>query len=383
MKKTLLLTIIAALALASCGGGTTNQNVGTTADTAATTVETPQCDVSTQCDVSATTDSAPEPQKVDKKVEITLEIIKQLWMGVPDSVLIADNVALNDTITNFYYTEEADEFSDVEFDFELNLDCYFYTKKSGGYKVLVFSSSFENRARHRWINSFTCKDNEVTEDEMFNDNTGYVQFEMYNDGKFWVADYIPGEEVTYQFNGEKFVRAPESNPVKLGAEEEISEYDKPLCEKIKKLQSKLPSAYADSVYVFDEDSGDGDNRRYEKDCFFPYKNGGYLALMHINECESGYCSVHDRTFVCKDGVVKPISNVLPEPDYSDFLKGKNPEQAQLLKRLTDYFSYDYYEGILSVDVVADGLEEREQMADIEDYKTVNYKWNGEQFVMQQ
>lgn len=193
MKKQLIPIALAAVTLFSCGGANQNQ----------TTVN---------ADSTAKTESAPEPQKIDKKVEITLSIIKQLWMGVPDSVLTADKVALTDTITNFYYFEEADEESDVEFDFELNLDCYFYTIKSDGYKVLVYSSSYENRARHRWINLFTCKGDEATQDEMFSNNTGYVQFEMYDDGKFWVEDYIPGEEATYQWNGENFVTVPTEKP---------------------------------------------------------------------------------------------------------------------------------------------------------------------------
>ncbi|MBP5368083.1 MAG: hypothetical protein J6Z01_06515 [Bacteroidales bacterium] len=47
---------------------------------------------------------------------------------------------------------------------------------------------------------------------MFSNNTGYVQFEMYDDGKFWVEDYIPGEEATYQWNGENFVTVPTEKP---------------------------------------------------------------------------------------------------------------------------------------------------------------------------
>jgi hypothetical protein len=423
MKKA--LSIIAALILASCGGGTTNQNVGTSDTTGGDGVHT----------VSTTDTAATQPATSDSKPA-----------NKPIVIEVAEKLAEKDLAG--FSTNDLEKLEKYQpehiFNFrpwDMGIDIHCFPYKDNGCAVVVILDlvcDYCGMASSKEYKLFSYKDGTITKINNLLPKPGIDDFyanaadfpkDTYNDLKKAIASTIwysvtddakllaeaevvewDGEDrilakslvplidnneswhypsTCYIWDGEKFVRAPESKPLTQDlkvfgiATEEISEYDKPLCEKIKKLQAKLPTAYADSVYVFTEDSGDGENGRYEKDCFFPYKNGGYLALMHINKCESGYCSVHDRTFVCKDGIVKPISRVLPEPDYSDFLKGKNPEQAQLLKRLTNDFTYDYYEGILSVDVVSDGLEEREQLADLEDYKTVNYKWNGEQFVKQE
>ena len=96
--KTIIISLLAAT-LWACGGGTTqnqSQQGATDTPTVADSVST------------ATTESVPEPQKVDEKIEITISIIKQLWQGVPDSVLTADKIKLsNDSITGFYYSKYA------------------------------------------------------------------------------------------------------------------------------------------------------------------------------------------------------------------------------------------------------------------------------------
>lgn len=205
--KNIIIALLAAATLWACGGGTTQKtNVGTDPNADTTNVGDGARTVSTQ--------------KIDEKVAITMSIIKQLWQGVPDSVITADNIKLsNDTITGFYYSRYADNEPDEEvelnLEFELNLECYFCRKKSGGYQVLVYSSNSENNEgntlRWRFVHTFTCKNSQITEDELFTENSGYIRFDMLGNGEFEVIDYHPGETEIYKWDGENIVKSNDEN----------------------------------------------------------------------------------------------------------------------------------------------------------------------------
>ena len=125
MKKT--LSIIAALILASCGGGT-NQNNGTTDTTGRDGVNT----------VSATDTAVTQPQqpKTDLLTEIAVTILKDH--------LHVENVE-PDKITNECHPFNNREYKGSNFRFFEHPDgnfssywyLYFYPKKSGGYEVVV------------------------------------------------------------------------------------------------------------------------------------------------------------------------------------------------------------------------------------------------------
>ena len=154
MKKQLTLIALAAITLFSCGGGTNqNQNTGAANDTATAnatdTVQTPQCDVSTdiltQYAVSILKDhlklEGVEPEKITNECH---PFNNREYSG-----------------TNFRFFEHEDgNFSDYWY-------LYFYPKTSGGYEVIVEITGAGGDAYSPSYNyeKFICQDDKITKAE--------------------------------------------------------------------------------------------------------------------------------------------------------------------------------------------------------------------------
>ena len=383
-KQFAIIALLAAATFSACGGGTT-QNQG---QQGATDMATVADTVST-----ATTESVSVPQKVDDKIEITISIIKQLWQGVPDSVLTADKIKMsNDTITSFDYSKyaenEPDEEVELKLEFELNLECYFCSKKSGGYQVLVYSSSSENNEgntlRWRFVHTFTCTNSEITEDELFKDNSGYIQFDVLGNGKFEVSDYHPGKTEIYKWDGENIV-LDSGDDSSVGETTECNGYEEVFSEKLKKFIAELPSNYTDSIYFYTFDSSDCDYHVATTLHFLPYKKGGYIVIGKKCSEVSGYYSEYDEFYMYKDGKKMQPDFKLPEPNISEFFteqqRKKDPKLFQeMMEYPTGYIAYDFYGNMLRAYHRFDDMEAYDLFGSLGDCASFSYKWDGEKFV---
>ena len=152
MKKQLTLIALAAITLFSCGGGTT-QNNGAANDTATAnatdTVQTPQCDVST-----------------DILTEYAVSILKDHLKleGVESEKITNECEPFNNhpyAGDNFRFFEHEDG------NFSMYWYLYFYPKKSGGYEVIVEITGAGGDAYEPIYNyeKFICQDDKITKAE--------------------------------------------------------------------------------------------------------------------------------------------------------------------------------------------------------------------------
>ena len=152
-------------------------------------------------------------------------------------------------------------------------------------------------------------------------------------------------------------------------------------DRVKQYAAKLPTAYADTVYSFyKSEIPDGDNRTDENYYFFPYKSGGFFVIVHVCAMESGYVYNYDNHYNYINDKLTNADDMFPKPQYTDFVSDGNAADAERIAQLTDGFVSSFSEGVLRVDALPSGLEEEEELQEIEKYQRVTYKWNGEKFV---
>ena len=162
---------------------------------------------------------------------------------------------------------------------------------------------------------------------------------------------------------------------------DVSTPDNDIADRVKQYAAKLPTAYADTVYSFyKSEITDGDNSTDENYYFFPYKSGGFFVIVRICSMESGNVYNYDYHYNYINGEFTKAKDVYPTPKYTDFVSDGNAADAERIAQLTDDFTSSYFEGVLSIDVLPSGLEEGEELQEIEKYQRVTYKWNGEKFV---
>ena len=156
---------------------------------------------------------------------------------------------------------------------------------------------------------------------------------------------------------------------------------KPYIDRVKQYAAKLPTAYADTVYYFYKSvMPDGDNRTDEDYYLLPYKSGGFFVIVRICSMESGNVYNYDYHYNYINGEFTKAKDVYPTPKYTDFVSDGNAADAERIAQLTDDFVSSFSEGVLRVDALPSGLEEEEELQEIEKYQHVTYKWNGEKFV---
>lgn len=156
---------------------------------------------------------------------------------------------------------------------------------------------------------------------------------------------------------------------------------KPYIDRVKQYAAKLPTAYADTVYSFyKSEIPDGDNRTDEDYYLLPYKSGGFFVIVRICSMESGNVYNYDYHYNYINGEFTKAKDVYPTPKYTDFVSDGNAADAERIAQLTDGFVSSFSEGVLRVDALPSGLEEEEELQEIEKYQHATYKWNGEKFV---
>ena len=162
---------------------------------------------------------------------------------------------------------------------------------------------------------------------------------------------------------------------------DVSTPDNDIADRVKQYAAKLPTAYADTVYSFYKSvMPDGDNRTDEDYYLLPYKSGGFFVIVRICSMESGNVYNYDYHYNYINGEFTKAKDVYPTPKYTDFVSDGNAADAERIAQLTDGFVSSFSEGVLRVDALPSGLEEGEELQEIEKYQHATYKWNGEKFV---
>ena len=442
MKKHLIIPVLAALTLASCGGGNSNQN-NNSDTTAVATVETPQCDVST------TTANETADTITDTKQCIAYEVL----LKYAEKYDYPSKQMVEDQFEGEFKREQLAQ--DPEFveaspgDGMMRLHCYPY--KNGGYYVLViFDEVCDCPGAYRYeffdykdgnltkaksllpkptINDFYANADKFPKD-IFNilkpRATGNVfhyydydshkltaSFEGFEwDGgydvpaplkKYYEAKEASFPSITYIWDGEKFIRDPECEPY----EEDLSLFGEEVSDaefnpyNMKQHLAELPNTYTtDSVY-FALIEIDGSDDNYDRVIInaFPYKNGGYLLVAeHSQRVWEGDLTEYE-TYNYKDGKLAEVDGVLPVPALAEFLDSKKCEgHDNDVKKITELYNkgaakYIYYNAggkQLLYTRCHPQLENLTSDDWVSDYDSLMkddrflpiFKWNGEKFIKQ-
>ena len=123
----------------------------------------------------------------------------------------------------------------------------------------------------------------------------------------------------------------------------------------------------------------------------PMKDGGYMAMYSYNsQCEATM-EWYDSTFICKNGEINKVGNILPVPEMrlmldSEKCKGREAQVqdiiAQYNKHPQWYLLYGLKDnGALIVSAEGNGCEQWGEI-DLELMRDIVYQWDGEKFVLQ-
>ena len=414
MKKHLIIPVLAALTLASCGGGNTNQNNGAS-DTAAT-VETPQCDVSTT--------ELPEP------VGIAYDVLKAIanegkyglekdddlryffqndesgYGWNPESLhnnnfgCGLDLLPLNngDYLVRYVYTIALSDTEDYG-------DCtlvYKDGKLESAYNILprpdarCFYSNYDKFP----ITEFQLLQNAMgCNYEIDGNGILHATLDPYYDlkddypesMKKFLEQKFP--EIKYKWKDGKFEPDPENQAIELDLSACFGIESDDVREK--KFLAALPKHYTDSVYEFSTESIDVD-ADFHSGCFnyyFPYKNkeGEYFVLSVFQQSSAGASSCDFSCFNYKDGKNENLEDFLPKPDVNDFINDHcedEPELCNDLKKTYKEFSkpyscdYNSYDKTLRYFLFFEDEELDSKFYDLTHDIEVKYKWNGETFIKQ-
>ena len=300
MKIKHLPIVIAALTLCACGGA--NQNSGSqNADTTANNADTV---------AAAPTVSQPSPKPLVFEVAEKLAETGDAGFSTDDLEKL-DMEEINKTPQNIFFRP---------WDMGIAVNCFPYT--NGGCFVFVVldlvcdcDGAYEYHP-FTYINGKISKTALPTELKS-NLKNNFIECEG-NTLK------IPQKNLTFNWNGEKFVLAPEKQP----SEEDLSQVEDIYYPSgLNKFLTQLPNTYTtDSIYrtnITVDDTDDSFNRYYFY--AFPYQNGGYLILEeHCQRIVEGDLDKFN-TYNYKDGKLVKVDGILPVPALAEFLDTKKCE----------------------------------------------------------
>ena len=389
MKKTTILIPILALVIASCGGGTTTQTQGggnatnTATDNATDTAQT----TTVKTTVTPTAEEDPNALSTDDLKKI-VHIINKNMTGVFED---ESKFALSKNGGKIAYDDKHNPGNKLETKFRC------YSLKNGGWMIYVATERLADKG-HQFssLGFYGYKDgSEINVDpslELLDDADGKEPVDevfQFADQGITITKKTNGETTAaqYNWNGEymEIIGAePESDNNPLGMKEYVE---------------KLPANNKDSVYFFDKIiDGSDDWADYFHYYFFPYKNGGYLAVAeHFFKSHWGANTVYE-TYRYKDGVFKEVKNILPTAPLSQLLdEEKCKEDADAVQKITQmynanpeqYTTYDFDGTNICLKLELRDAENSEwddwYYRDFaKDYdKLPIYKWDGEKFVKQQ
>ena len=305
MKIKPLSILFAAITLYSCGSGTTqnsgNQNADTTANNADTVTAAP---------------TVSQPSSKPLVFEVVEKLAEQREGGFEPDVLDKLNIEkLNETPQHISY------FQPYSGDMGISVFCFPYT--SEGYFVLVVwdlvcddcDGAYEYHP-FNYINGSITK-TALPNELKSNLKNNHIQCEG-NTLK------IPQKNLTFNWNGEKFVLAPENQP----SEEDLSQVEDIYYPSgLNKFLTQLPNTYTtDSIYrtniTVDYTDDSFDHYYFYA---FPYQNGGYLILEeHCQRIVEGDLDKFN-TYNYKDGKLVKVDGILPVPALAEFLDTKKCE----------------------------------------------------------
>ena len=123
----------------------------------------------------------------------------------------------------------------------------------------------------------------------------------------------------------------------------------------------------------------------------PMKNGGYLAMYsYKSQCEATM-DWYDSTFICKNGEIRKVTNILPVPEMrlmldSEKCKGREAQVQDIIAQYNEHPQWYLLYGIMNncalvVSAEGNGCEQWGEN-DLEFMRDIVYQWDGEQFVLQ-
>lgn len=375
MKIKHLSILFAAITLYSCGSGTT-QNSGTqNADTTANNADTV---------AAAPTVSQPSPKPLVFEVAEKLAETGDAGFSTDDLEKL-DMEEINKTPQNLFFRP---------WDMGIAVNCFPYT--NGGCFVFV-------------VLDLVCDCDGAYEYHSFNYNNGKISktalpTELKSNLKNNFIECegntlkIPQKNLTFNWNGEKFVLAPENQP----SEEDLSQVEDIYYPSgLNKFLTQLPNTYTtDSIYrtnITVDDTDDSFDRYYFY--AFPYQNGGYLILEeHCQRIVEGDLDKFN-TYNYKDGKLVKVDGILPVPALAEFLDTKKCEghddDVKIITKLyntgadkyiiyfpvgkqllyTQCYPQLYKYGADDWDTDYDSLMKDDRLLPY-------FKWNGEKFIKQ-
>ena len=389
MKIKQLLISLSALTLFSCGGGTQNNN-----------------NEGAQAQQTADTQGAAESQPMDETVTLPDEVVKFI-----NSLPKQPDKPLYDCLTN-YLTDDGHYFDEV-----YNL----YPIKSGGFAIIcirrddyeenesvfsyipyIYKDGVAKTAREimpvpdigLFINNDKMKGHEAeakTLVELYNKSPRDYVFYAVNQGELIIhagiklnkdnilnLDY--NDELYYDLAYNFFLAAYKWDGEKFAYYDMLAEFIK-----------SLPKKADKPVYSFTDEYDIKQEYCANKIDYYalPHKDGGYTALVRYQaQCEATLFW-DNFSYVCKDGKITKIENILPVPDVNDLLdadkcKGRDDQVAEIKKQYNSgphlYLLYSFTEtGELHATMEGNGCEQWGE-SDLELMKDAVYTWNGEKFI---
>ena len=456
MKK-ILIPALALATLASCGGGTQTQQTGTadTTGAAGTDAGTDAINrVSTTPDTTSKTAEAEPTANAVELNELTMKILKEK-LHVEGVTVDEISNSSKGVFNNKEYEDECFRFFEIpDGGFSRYWYNYFFPKKDGGYIVIAEVTNAGGDAYEPTYNYhiYDCKDGKIadaakilkptandyysnfadfpkaaadaikkaidnsTRYNVVNSKTVEVTFFPWSfegddpeDAEYVLPKALRGfnskqgdqfPSITYKWDGEQFVRDPESKPLQEDKKYLNGEIDEPnIAEVIFKLihpSMKKTESHTTLTCSSFEEGCEGCYNGEAVYCF-PMPDGGYLVA-EVHEDAGPGCSTNYifGTSTYKDGKVQNIDNVLPLPKLDDLIDPDKAEKYESQvkefrqmyeKSPMDYLCYNFnppetmYVVLHPWDCEEAYCEMDKVMLDTyNDDQVPTYRWDGEKFV---
>lgn len=373
MKKQILILTIAATALASCGGGNTTQNQGSTADSVA--------------NVAASTD-----------------INKQIW-----DLIIKDikfEVDLND---NHFEDNKTSDGVDIKYE-GTEMSNYFAYKyfplKSGGAKVYSYITDFfpTDGSKNRFeFKAYIFKDGKLQATALEPDLQKQIENSTdLEDRRNLFTDKgikFATSDVTFNWDGESMQK---QQPELFACEILKQIFKDP--EEYERVANEIQEKYAEDAsteewglkehLTFTAQPDDMYPEEGYLDCF-PIKTGGYFVLYSTMSC-GDYEHWTYYPYVYKNGTLSDGKSLMPHPEINDFYSNADKfpkEAAEVLKLAVQNQEYSFNNDkgkiTLTVSFTAMELDERGGVfpKPLKGFNRkqgllfpdIQYHWDGEQF----
>ena len=374
MKKSLIIAL-AAITLYSCGSGTNNnQNSGTQkADTVATKTTAPQTEY---------TGKGALPELVFNNLEFTqIEYLNDIHVSdivknAKRIVIKGDQITISDGKTETVSKIDLESSSE-----EANPDGYYWMFSVKDNQPL--KNGFYIIAEYEEVCTARNEDPKKRPISIYFTDGGQLypkDFNSWDNLRRKITKDYPSDE---KYNEAlEYINREEPDLSDLEEEEDSGDDNTPLpyTDAIKKYAAKLPTAFADTIYSFDEsETPNGDNRTDKSYYYFPYKSGGFFVIVHVCSMDGGssFNSDYECNYI-KGELTR--AKMTPSPAFTDFVLDGNTADANKIKELSDGYTFYFYDGLLRIDVNPAGLEEGDELDAIDKYRSATYKWNGEKFV---